>query len=203
MLLFYDTETSGLPDFRAPSEAPHQPHIIQLAAIVLDEYSNEVRTMNRLIKTDGLILDKKISELTGITQEQLDAEGLEPEKVMAEFSAMAEGVETYIGHNESFDARMVRIMYKKLGLDELAEAWEDRQTFCTMNAAAPIVNLPPTPRMLAASFNKPKAPKLEEAYRFFHDGQNFDGAHDALNDVRATISVYYELMKLEEQKNAH
>jgi len=32
-ILFYDTETTGLPDFKAPSDAPHQPRIIQLAVI--------------------------------------------------------------------------------------------------------------------------------------------------------------------------
>ena len=68
--------------------------------------------------------------------------------------------------------------------------------FCTMEAAAPIVNLPPTERMLAAGFNKPKAPKLEEAIRFFFD-ESLDGAHDAMVDVIACRRIYFHLKNLE------
>lgn len=34
--IVYDTETTGLPLFSQPSEDPRQPHIVQLAAIVVD-----------------------------------------------------------------------------------------------------------------------------------------------------------------------
>lgn len=36
LALFYDTETQGLPLFKEPSEHPSQPHIVQLAACLLD-----------------------------------------------------------------------------------------------------------------------------------------------------------------------
>ena len=34
--IFYDTETQGLPDFKAPSDAEHQPHIVQIACALVD-----------------------------------------------------------------------------------------------------------------------------------------------------------------------
>ena len=40
LALFYDTETTGLPDFKAPSEAQHQPHIVQLAALLVDLFQS-------------------------------------------------------------------------------------------------------------------------------------------------------------------
>jgi DNA polymerase-3 subunit epsilon len=67
-----------------------------------------------------------------------------------------------------------------------------------MEAAAPIVNLPPTERMLAAGFNKPKAPKLEECIHHFF-GETLAGAHDALVDVRACARVYFHLQTLKAQ----
>lgn len=34
--LFYDNETNGLPLFKEPSNHPGQPHIVQLAAVLVD-----------------------------------------------------------------------------------------------------------------------------------------------------------------------
>jgi DNA polymerase-3 subunit epsilon len=64
---------------------------------------------------------------------------------------------------------------------------------CQLSA---ILKLAPTPKMVAAGFTKPKSPKLEEVYRHLHNGADFAGAHNALNDVRATIAVYYKVVEL-------
>ena len=64
--------------------------------------------------------------------------------------------------------------------------------FCTMKAALPIINLPPSEKMLAAGFNRPKQPRLSECIQHFF-GQEMDGAHDAINDVRACARVYLHL----------
>ena len=36
-ILFYDTETTGLPLWSQPSEHPDQPRVVQLAALLCDE----------------------------------------------------------------------------------------------------------------------------------------------------------------------
>ena len=40
-----------------------------------------------------------------------------------------------------------------------------------------------------------KYPKLEELYKYFF-GCNFDGAHDAQEDIRATLRCYIQLCKI-------
>jgi DNA polymerase-3 subunit epsilon len=78
---------------------------------------------------------------------------------------------------------------------DFIEALEAKPSFCTCNAAKPIVNLPPTERMLAVGFTGPKPPKLEECIKHFFDEQ-LPGAHDALVDARAAARIYFYLQTL-------
>lgn len=68
-----------------------------------------------------------------------------------------------------------------------------------LELVTPIVNLPPTQKMINAGFNKPKPPKLIEAYRHFFgdaDAEEFSAkAHGALADARATARLYFHLKR--------
>lgn len=69
-LFFYDTETTGLPDFKAPSEAPQQPHIIQLAAILVNpETRKTISSMDVIIRPNGWTIPDDIAKIHGITTE--------------------------------------------------------------------------------------------------------------------------------------
>lgn len=194
MHLFYDCETTGLPNWKAPSEDPSQPYICQLAAILLNDSLDEVAVLNAFIKPQGWVLNPELQQLTGITMEQLETQGIPIADALNQFFDLVSKASLVVAHNESFDARMLRIQLKRAKDEARAEAWEKRKSACTMAITTPILMLPPTPKMVAAGFTKPKSPKLEEAYRHFHDGADFEGAHNALNDVRATINVYYAAM---------
>jgi DNA polymerase-3 subunit epsilon len=108
--------------------------------------------------------------------------------------AYASGARLIVGHNVSFDLRIMRIALLRAGYtkDRLDALKPD--TFCTMNAAPPMLNLPPTEKMKAAGFTKPKPPKLEECISHFF-GEKLEGAHDALVDVRASLRVYHHLQQ--------
>jgi DNA polymerase-3 subunit epsilon len=70
-----------------------------------------------------------------------------------------------------------------------------------MEAATPVLNLPPTERMIAAGFDKPKPPKLEECIRHFFN-EDLEGAHDAMADVIACRRVYFHLAALKSAEAA-
>lgn len=199
MFLFYDCETSGLPNWRLSASDPSQPHIIQLAAILTDDQFNEVSCLNVLIEPDGWTIPQAVTDLTGITNLQAVSWGVPAALALRTFLALHAKATMRVAHNEDFDSFLVRIQMARHGWDEPAqEQWRgDPNAFCTMKAATPICNLPPTDRMVAAGFTKPKPPKLTEAHEHFF-GCVFDNAHNALADVRACMAVFRCLQESEE-----
>ena len=102
-----------------------------------------------------------------------------------------------VAHNESFDRRILRIaMTRGLFARDFIEAIEARASYCTCTKALPILNLPPTDKMLAAGFTRAKPPKLEECMRHFFN-EDLPGAHDAMVDVRACARIYYAMKEKE------
>jgi DNA polymerase-3 subunit epsilon len=197
VILAFDTETTGLPDWRAPSESAHQPHLVQLAMILLDDDHTEQASVSLIIKPDGWTIPDDVAALHGITTEKAHAFGV-PEKLAARlfaemlYATSARGV----GHNVDFDMRIMRIALLRAGFDKSKLDARKPETFCTMKAATPVVNLPPTPKMVAAGFNKPKSATLTECIRHFFD-EPLEGAHDALVDVRACVRLFRHLMTAE------
>ncbi|WGS53533.1 3'-5' exonuclease [Paraburkholderia sp. D15] len=193
LIIFYDTETNGLPQWNLPSEDPSQPHVTQLAAQLCDERNgNTIATLDVLIKPDGWTIPDDLAELTGITTERALAEGILISDASRQFTDLWRRASLRAGHNESFDARMLRIEYfRHLDHDDpFHDEWKSAPAFCTQGKSTKIINLPPTAKMLAAGRKHAKSPNLAEAYKYF-TGKELEGAHDAMVDVNAAKVVYY------------
>ena len=188
MILFYDTETTGLPDRFTPLNSERQPRCVQLAALLTDNAGNELSCINLIVHPDGWLIPAGAAAIHGITTDKAKAIGIREAVVAAAFYDLSQKADHLVAHNEKFDRQIINIMFERLG-----RGWKlDAPAFDTMEAAAPIVNLPPTPRMIAAGIDKPKAPKLEECIQHFF-GEKLEGAHDALVDVRACARLYSHL----------
>jgi len=197
LILFYDTETNGLPQWGLPSEDPSQPYVTQLAAELCDEHNgNVIATMDVLIKPDGWTIPDELAALTGITTERAMAEGIDRRDAIGQFTDMWKRAAMRAGHNESFDARMLRIEYfREIDHDDpFHDTWKSAPAFCTQGKSTKIINLPPTAKMLAAGRKHAKSPNLAEAYEFF-TGSKLEGAHNANVDVMACKAVYYGIKK--------
>lgn len=99
-LVFFDTETTGFDG--------KENRIIELAAIRISPVG-EYR-MDRFIKLpSGQKIPEKVVELTHITDEMLDKEGVSEEEAAAEFAGlcMAGGKTLLIAHNAQFDLNFV------------------------------------------------------------------------------------------------
>lgn len=188
LIIFFDVETTGIPLFKEPSEHPDQPHIVQLAAALVDiETRKTVSSIDVVIKPVGYEISEEMTAIHGITNEFAHDVGVEMKHALPMFLSMASG-RLRVAYNQSFDARMIRIAQHKLGhlfTEDDLENWKTGLSECAMYAARKHTNLP-----------KNKLPKLQEAYRHFF-GINFEGAHSAMADVNACIAVYFAIKDLE------
>lgn len=192
-LFFYDTETTGLVDFRAPSEAEHQPHIVQIAGCLVNPDTREIiASIDVVVKPDGWTIPEEVAAIHGITTEYALSVGV-PEKMAVGLFVELWNGNKRIAHNESFDARILRIAQHRFGYSESQlETWKSCESECTMKKSTPILQLPPTAKMQKAGFNTFKNPNLREAYRHFF-GEDFENAHSAMADVKACIAVYFSI----------
>lgn len=198
MKFFFDTETTGLPDFKARSLNPKQPHLVQLATILCEDNGNEVAAQSVIIRPDGWTIPPEVTAIHGISHAQAMDEGIPEADAVALFvMAQARGA-VRIAHNESFDRRIMRIAMARAGLQQdFILAIEGRPVFCTCNEAKPIMNLPPTEKMRAAGFTGPKSPNLTECIKHFFS-EDLGGAHDAMVDARACARIFWRLQHLKE-----
>lgn len=184
MILFFDTETTGLPNFNERARHPSQPHMVQLAALLTTESGREIESHNVIVKPDGWAIPTEASDIHSITNE-VARFGIS-EKTAAELLlAMVKKATRIVAHNITFDKFIARIAMRRYEL--IADAddiwWKALPTFCTMNATTNLCKLP------GPFAGKYKWPKLQEAYQHAF-GETFNGAHDALADVRACARIY-------------
>lgn len=199
--LFFDTETTGLPIWKEPSESPAQPHIVQLAAELVDLDTREViASMDVIIKPDGWVISEEMTAIHGITHSHAMAVGIPEKSAVVQLLALRAMSHIRIAHNRTFDDRIVRIALKRyFDLEIVAEdseamqpsdAWKEGDAFCTCVSSRKLCALP-----------KNKSPSLEEAHRILV-GTDLEGAHNAMNDTRGCKAVYFAIMDAENKAAA-
>lgn len=209
-ILVFDTETSGLPLFEEPSEHQDQPHIVQLAALLIDpDTRKEVGALDVVVRPDGWTIPAEVAAIHGITQEMAMDVGIPEATAVDMLMAMWDGgLRLRVAHNESFDARILRIALKR-HIDPrggrfvdgtevfVSDTWKAGSAVCTQRLATPILKLPPTAKMRAAKRFHHKSANLGEAYEHF-TGQPLEGAHNAMVDVRACATVFFAIKALQQ-----
>lgn len=192
MILFFDTETTGFYDNRLPADDSRQPHLVQLAMLLTDDEGKE-RLSASLVIDCPFPIPAQASDVHGIDRDVSGIFGVDLEMAIDLFRHFYMRADLIVCHNVKFD---LPVMASEIGRFQKRLVALDKPTFCTMEAATPIIDLPPTERMIAAGFDKPKPPKLEECvWHFF--GETLEGAHDAMIDVTACRRVFFHLKTLE------
>jgi DNA polymerase-3 subunit epsilon len=183
-ILFYDTETTGLPNWKIPSESPEQPHIVQLAAILVDANTKVImQSMSVIIKPDGWTIPQETIDIHGITNELAAEVGISEKLALETLEAMR-GNSLRVAYNKTFDQRIVRIGMKRYLSDEQIEKWHQKDDHeCAMRMAQKLIG--------------GKNPKLVEAYKDLV-GKEMIGAHNAMSDTLGCMEVYFAIKETEQ-----
>lgn len=195
MILFFDTETTGFFHDRLPVDHPDQPYIVQLAAQLCDDDGSVIAGFSFVVDPGiGVVsIPDRAAEVHGITDEVAARFGVSSEFALSAFTHLYQRADLVCAHNIKFDRGVIEAAISRHYRKVMPLR---KPLFCTMEAATPIINLPPTERMKAVGFDKPKPPKLEECVRHFFNEDLID-AHDAMADVVACRRVYLHLKSIE------
>jgi len=167
--LFLDTETTGL----GKSDV-----VLQLAYIATNVDGRKVLFQNATFAHEfDYEIHPEAAKVNGLTKEAINERGYLPPtiwKVLNDLPSLAITM-FVVGHNIDFDLRLIRQTCERYGVEFPATV----KTICTKKAA-----------------QKAKIPaKLGDLYRHLF-GEDFESAHDALADVKATARCFFELKRL-------
>jgi len=179
-ILFFDTETTGLPLWHEPSDSPDQPHIVELAC-ELWQAGEQIDGVDTLV-IPGIEIPEDVIAIHGITNE-MAAGGISKRAAIDTFLDFASRADLVVGHEVNFDVRMIRIEHSRTH----GEKWEcTLPKFCTSGKTMGRV------RVYQADGKRLKKPTLTEAVRHFF-GEDFTEAHRAGPDCAASRRIYFHV----------
>lgn len=196
MILFLDTETTGLIQPALPEDHPSQPHLVQLGLVLADESGAEWATVELIVRPEDYVIPDGAARVHGITTALALAAGVPLMIAVAAFTNLRAIATSLVAHNMPFDDLVMRAAIARTGRKPASPG--PSQKTCTMELAAPVCALPPTARMKAAGYDRCKPPSLMEAHEHLL-GEKFQGAHGALADARACMRVFNALRKKAEE----
>lgn len=189
-VLFFDTETTGLPEKGASWETDYEgyPHIVQIAWMVGEHAESHI------IRPEGWEIPEDVSAIHGITTEYAMKHGRPFISVIARFLDFATNAELICGHNIHFDTGIVKAnILREFGREfynanDVEQALFKGKRIDTMRSAMKWVD--------ARTMNgRLKFPNLAELYSRCFPGETFP-AHDALEDTRAVARCLPVLVEL-------
>lgn len=178
-VLFFDTETTGVPDRSANWETDFvdYPHIVQLA------WMHGCAVENHIIRPDGWDIPQETVDIHGITTEYALEHGEPFAMVIDLFIADCHESGLICAHNIHFDTSIIKAnILRELGHEYYVAGGVEDALF----KGKRIDTMRPTMKWVDArmSNGRLKLPRLEELYSRCFPGETFP-AHDALEDVKA------------------
>lgn len=193
-VLFFDTETNGLPRYRTSVDAADWPAVVQIAWQVWD-FAAETPVLQSacsyIVKPPAsLAWDPGSQAIHTISREQALAEGTEPAEVWAEFAEALRTATVLVAHNLAFDKKVVESDATRRGAAPYH--WPPHEC-CTMMLSKTFCRLP---SMYPRAEDPYKYPKLSELHALLFGNECLIHFHNASVDVDCTVQCFRRLVEL-------
>lgn len=202
LILCFDTETTGLP-CRTQGKTCHPSpfslesydgaRLVQIAwqLVRMPRGTVVVEACFLVLPSGSWEMSQGAEETHHISEANVMEKGTPVEQVLQRFLVCASDAAYLVCHNIDFDLNIVLSeAIRQSKYHPLISLVRSIPAFCTMKHMTREMALPyPNGRGVG------KWPKLIELHRYLFDGKEFDGAHDALEDVKATVRCFVEIIK--------
>lgn len=186
--LYFDTETTGIKSRKNPDFIPR---LVQLGAILQDlETGRVLAEVNLMAHPEGVFIPPSASHVHGITTDMATDFGLPMTMIDSLFENLLDKCDLVVAHNIAYD---LDIVDDNLPLSH--RLIKPKPIFCTMESSRYVVKAPLTERQkqyMHLQEHPFKSPNLTETYKYFF-GIPFEGAHDAMADIRACRDIFGQL----------
>lgn len=206
MILFLDSETSGLPRKGVPMTDPSQPWVVSLTADLRHYDGSECMFMDVIIRADGREMSPKAQAIHGISAHDSRRLGVPETHAFALLGSLCDNAEQIVGYNLGFDTSVIAgtmeraaIAYEaKNGKPNKALQLLPSKLFApglqhvdVVRVCTPICNLPNKSK----DSDEPKWPNLDEACQIILGMEPRGDKHVARDDVDRVRKLYFELVK--------
>lgn len=180
--LVFDTETTGLFDFKLPADDPSQPRLASVAFIIADKDGRAISTRKSYIKPEGWEMSEGAGAVNGLTTEFLAEVGISVSEILDDYTSLIREGLIAVAFNAQFDCKMMRSELRRAGRNDL---FEDTRNICVMRGLAPYRD---DGLKITGGFVK-----LSVACEFF--GIINESAHDALSDAEAARCLLERMIR--------
>ena len=189
-ILFFDTETNGLPKVRADARAmpKNWPELVSISWQVYQRDGTFVKKETHIIRPNGWQFSADATAIHGISQDQAEHLGEDLETVLHAFRDDCLAAFRVVSHNLQFDKNVVLAMFL-WHLHEDIDFWKDEKNYCTMRDAHGLAAV----SYARPSGVQPRYKKLDALYRETMGTDPPPAAHTADRDVAVLAAVFWKL----------
>jgi DNA polymerase III epsilon subunit-like protein len=184
-LLFFDTETTGLPKNWKASilDFDNWPRLVQLAYLIYDFDGNLIEEGNHIIKPEGFKIPYDAEKVHGISTEKALQQGEQLELILDQFNKRIEKAEILVAHNMSYDEKIIGCEMLRTRREILMGL---KKQVCTMEESTEYCRIP--------GHYGYKWPQLSELHYILFSEPCVE-THNAAVDIKYTADCFWELIR--------
>lgn len=196
-VIVFDTETTGLPTERNPSitETEKWPHIIQISYILYDDETCKILNLqDHIIHLDEKVqISEESIAIHGITRFTSNKKGIPIKDALYLFNISLQQADLVVGHNISFDKRMVMVESIRNKIPQYFTRYGVRKPeYCTMKTTIELCGIEKINMTTGEKYFK--YPTLSELHeKLFREKPK--GTHDSMADIMICLRCCEKLRK--------